>query len=205
MHFKLTEEIIALSTSKYWDSAKMEWGFLYAYMADEQQTCLCGHYPIREICVIKNSTNNNETEVGNCCVNKFMDIDSANKIFTSIKRVRDDNSKSMSVEVLDYLHRLNAINQFEFNFYNDILHKRNLSVKQLEIKERINSKLIAFTSYESNSSFNKINKVLRWSESHPSFDKSFILSLKENCSKRGKLSEKQTDSLDKIIAKWKIE
>jgi hypothetical protein len=31
MYYKLTEEILKLSVSKYWDSAKFEWNFDSAY------------------------------------------------------------------------------------------------------------------------------------------------------------------------------
>ncbi|WP_286397302.1 MULTISPECIES: hypothetical protein [Myroides] len=205
MHYKLTEEIILLSNSKYWDSAKLEWFFRLTYISEEQQRCLCGHFPIREICVIKNSKNGNEAEVGNCCVNKFLDIDDANKILTSVKRVKEDNSKTMSKEALEYLFKNNAINDFEYKFYLSLGKKRNLSSKQLVIKERINDKLSSFTSYELNSSFNKINKVLQWAESNPSFDISFVKSLKESCTRKGKLTEKQNAALNSIINKWKIE
>lgn len=46
MHYKLTEEIIALSDYDNWASAKVEWDFTYVYMSEEFQTCLCGHYPM---------------------------------------------------------------------------------------------------------------------------------------------------------------
>lgn len=153
MHFKLSNEIIKLSNSDYWDSAKLEWSFEYAYYSEELQTCLCGHYPIKNICVLKNNQNDNETEVGNCCVNKFLGIEDGNRIFSSIKRVKDDLTRSMSAEVLEYLNDKNVIDEFEFKFYNNIIRKRNLSTKQLEIKHRINQKLLDFTSYEANSVF----------------------------------------------------
>lgn len=204
MHYKLAEEIIALSESNYWDLAKREWEFVYAFMSDEFQTCLCGHYPIKEICVLKNSINNNETEVGNCCVNKFLGIENANKIFISVKRIKEDITRSMSAEVLGYLFEKSAITQFEFDFYTDVIRKRNFSAKQLEIKKRINNKLIAFTSYEANSNFNKINKVLRWADGYTSFDTSLIISLKQSCIRNGKLTDNQMKALDRIIERWKI-
>lgn len=205
MHYKLAQEIILLSNAQNWDSAKKEWDFTHAYMSDFSQTCLCGHYPIKEICVIANSENGNQTEVGNCCVNKFLGIESGNKIFTSIKRVKEDVSKSMSAEVLEYLFEKKAIDNFEYEFYSDVIRKRNFSEKQLNIKERINKKLIAFTSYELNSHFSKINRVLKWAESRPNFDKTFVISLKDSCTKRGKLSEKQLTALENILSRWKIE
>ena len=164
MHFKLTEEILKLSHSKFWGSAKHEWSFEYAYYSDELQTCLCGHSPIKNICVIKNGKNKNITEVGNCCINKFLGIDDGNKIFLSIKRLKGDLSKSMSPEVLDFLNSKKILNKFEYDFYTDIIRKRNLTQKQMDIKERINKKLLDFTSYETNSHFNRLNIVLKWAE-----------------------------------------
>ena len=107
MHYKLTDEIIALSDSKIWNFAKLEWDFNFAYYSEDLQTCLCGHYPIKNICVIRNKNNSNQTEVGNCCINKFLGIEDGNKIFTSIKKLKEDNSKSMSAEVIDYIYSKN--------------------------------------------------------------------------------------------------
>ena len=52
--YKLFSEIINLSVAKKWEEAKKEWELDHIYSADEAQTCLCGHHPIIEICVIKN-------------------------------------------------------------------------------------------------------------------------------------------------------
>jgi len=205
MHYKLTKEIIKLSESDYWHSAKEEWSFQHAYYAEETQTCLCGHSPIRNICVIQNTQNNNHTEVGNCCINKFLGIEEGNKIFTSIKRLKDDPSKSMSTEVLEYLNEKSVLSEFEYKFYKDTIRKRKLSTKQLAIRERINRKLLDFTSYESNSNFSRINLVMKWAENRVGFDTSFIKSLQKSCEKNGKLSEKQSQALENIIKKWKIQ
>lgn len=205
MHFKLTEEILKLSSSKIWNSAKNEWIFDFAYYSDTQQTCLCGHFPIRNICVIKNESNNNVTEVGNCCINKFFRIHDGNKIFVSIKRLKEDISKSMSTEVLDFLHLKKIISPYEYDFYSNIIRKRNLSHKQLEFKKRINNKLIDLTSHESKSHLSRINIVLKWTEINSWFDSNFIYSLKAACEKNGKLTQKQISALEKIIKKFKIE
>ncbi len=205
MHFKLTEEILKLSVSDIWSSAKLEWNFEFAYESEEQQTCLCGHFPIINICVIKNVKNKNQTEVGNCCINKFLGIDEGNKIFESIKRLKNDLTKSMSLEVIEYLNNKKVLNEFEYKFYNDILRKRKLSDKQLEIKKKINKKLIDFTSYEANSQFTRINLVLGWAKNRPDFDTTFITSLKTSCEKTGTLTDKQKVALENIIKKWKVE
>lgn len=85
--YKLTEEIIKLSQSKLWDVAKSEWTLYEIYEADKPERCLCGHFPIIEICNLKNKLNSNYATVGNCCVKKFIGLPS-DKIFQVIKRVK---------------------------------------------------------------------------------------------------------------------
>lgn len=205
MYHRLTEEILKLSVSKYWEIAKLEWNFETAYESEDSQTCLCGHNPIVNICVIRNKKNNSTTEVGNCCINKFLEIDEGNKIFISIKRLKNDLTKSMSFEVVEYLKNKNILNDFEFKFYQDIYRKRNLSDKQLDIKKKINKKLLEYTSYERNSQFGRINIVLEWAKNQPDFDLTFINSLNVSCERTGKLSDKQKIAIENIIKKWKIE
>jgi len=52
--FRLTTEIVARSASKVWDAAKLEWVLHEVYEADEPESCLCGHFPIIELCVLRN-------------------------------------------------------------------------------------------------------------------------------------------------------
>ncbi|UXX78499.1 hypothetical protein N7E81_19225 [Reichenbachiella carrageenanivorans] len=205
MQFKLTEEILKLSESKIWNQAKNEWTFEYAYSSEELQSCLCGHYPIKNICVLNNSENNNTTEVGNCCVNKFLGIEDGNKIFTSIKRLKEDLTKSMSSEVLEFLFSKKVVSEFEYKFYSDTIRKRKLSTKQETIRERINQKLLDFTSGEANTQFSRINLVLKWADQNTWFDTTFVKSLNESCKRKGKLTDAQKGSLEKIIFKCKIE
>ena len=205
MHYKLTEEIISLSESDQWDFAKLEWCFEFAYYADELQRCLCGHYPIRNICVIKNQKNAVVTEVGNCCINKFLGIDDGNKIFLSIKKLKDDIRGSMNAEVIEYLYTKRGISDFDYKFYKSIYRKRILSAKQLNIKEQINRKFLNFTSYETNSHFNKINKILKWAQNNTAFNTDFVYSLKRSCQQKGRLTEKQLSAMHNIIQKFKIQ
>ena len=205
MHYKLTEEILNLSESKEWDFAKLEWSFEFAYYAEELQKCLCGHYPIKNICVIKNRRNSSVTEVGNCYINKFLGIDEGNKIFISIKKLKDSETASMSSEVIEYIYKKKGISDFEYNFYKSIYRKRIMSEKQWDIKKRINQKFLNFTSYETNSHFNKINLVLKWAQTNISFNTDFVQSIKKSCQKNGRLTEKQLESLNNIITAFKIQ
>ncbi|MDV6315928.1 hypothetical protein [Idiomarina sp. HP20-50] len=138
--YKLTQEIISLSLSSNWDAAKLEWKLHEIYEADEPETCLCGHFPIIEICVLSNTHNFNQAVVGNCCVKKFIGLPS-DKIFQAIKRVRKDNEKSLNAEAIGHAYQKGWINDWEKTFYLDVMRKRKLSTNQLAKKIQINEKL----------------------------------------------------------------
>jgi len=91
--FKLTNEIIDLSKSKIWDAAKLEWSLAKIYEADEPETCLCGHFPIIEICILQNKLNHKQATVGNCCVKKFIGLPS-DKIFQAVNRQRQSDAQT---------------------------------------------------------------------------------------------------------------
>lgn len=139
--YKLTKGIIELSKSNKWDIAKLEWDLNKIYQADEPETCLCGHHPIIEICILINKFNNNLATVGNCCVKKFIGLPS-DKIFQAVKRIGKDEQKSLNAEAIQYGKNKKWLNNWEYDFYMDIMRKRKLSPKQLQKKIQINKKFI---------------------------------------------------------------
>jgi hypothetical protein len=60
---KLMKEILELSESSEWNKAKEEWKLKNIYFSENKQSCLCGHYPIKEICIIENKLNGITAEV----------------------------------------------------------------------------------------------------------------------------------------------
>lgn len=139
--YKLAQNIVSLSQANVWDIAKLEWKLSEVYEAEEPETCLCGHFPIIEICLLHNAHNHNSAVVGNCCVKKFIGLPS-DKIFQSVKRVRKDNTKSLNAEALTHAHEKGWINNWEYNFSIDTMRKRNLSEKQLQTRTKVNEKML---------------------------------------------------------------
>jgi len=135
--YQLTSEIVNRSVAYTWDEAILEWSLLEVYESDEPETCLCGHYPIIELCVIQNKRNNNQVTVGNCCVKKFTGLPS-DRIFQAIKRVRKDTSKSLNAEAIHHAFVREWINDWECKFYFNVMKKRKLTTKQDAQKKRIN-------------------------------------------------------------------
>ncbi len=137
---QLKQRIIEMSDANNWERAVLEWKLQGVYM-DKKTTCLCGHYPIVNICEIRNYLNNNTAIVGNCCVNNFLGLHSK-KIFGAIKRVHMDIDKSFNTETIEFAFYKKWVNEWEKEFYLDIKNKRNLSDKQLKCKRKINKKIL---------------------------------------------------------------
>ena len=139
--YQLATEITKLSDADQWDEAKLEWQLKEIYREDEPLTCLCGHFPIIEICVLSNSKNGNEALVGNICVKKFLGLPS-NKIFTAIKRITDDESAALNPEAIIHVYERGWIDEWKKKFYLDTWRKRNLSNKQLAKRIGINQMVL---------------------------------------------------------------
>lgn len=139
--YKLTQEIIQLSQSKVWDFAKLEWVLDEIYEADEPETCLCGHFPIIEICNLRNKINGRLATVGNCCVKKFIGLPS-DLIFQAVRRVRKDKQKSLNAEAIQHAFQKKWINEWEYKFSIDTMRKRNLTEKQMQTRMNINEKML---------------------------------------------------------------
>lgn len=143
--YKLIQEIIDLSESKNYFQAFQEWDLIEVYNIDAKHddplTCLCGHYPIYEICHIQNKLNGNKAIVGNVCINKFFETD-ADFIFKCVKRLKQDISKSMNQSMLDYALKKGYTLHWEYTFYCKRIHKRNLNEAEVRLKIKINTKVL---------------------------------------------------------------
>lgn len=137
----LKSNILALSTSPDWDTAKDEWSLDTIFFEENYTKCLCSHYPIVECCVLKNNTNQNTTIVGNCCVKKFTDLPSG-LIFDAVKKVREDNKKSLNKNTLQMAYEKKWITNLEYGFYMDVMFKKKLSVRQKAMKEKLNKQIL---------------------------------------------------------------
>jgi hypothetical protein len=134
--------ILALSRATDWEIAKKEWRLVEISEADEAETCLCGHYPIIELCTIANATTGTSVDVGNVCVKRFLGFRS-DLIFQSLKRVRADRDKAIGPDATAFFHERGVINDWEYQFQQSTMRKRDLSERQLFSRRKINEKVLA--------------------------------------------------------------
>jgi len=139
---QLKERILERSQATDWEVARKEWSLVGIHDADEPETCLCGHFPIIEICHIKNRVTGHSTDVGNQCVKRFLGLRS-DLIFNAIKRIRKDPTKSLNADAITYFFERRLLNDWEYEFLQDTMRKRNLSAGQMERRLRINQKVLA--------------------------------------------------------------
>ncbi len=139
---QLITAILGLSTSDIWAEAKREWKLSTVYFADDYETCLCGHFPIREVCVISNRSSQATAHVGNCCVANFLGLPSK-AIFASLRRVLVSPEKSLAPELVEIAREKSWISAKDYDFYIDIMRMRKLSVKQAQWKRAINQRVVA--------------------------------------------------------------
>ena len=140
--YKLSQEIIALSDATTWDDAKQEWDLDEIYKASRgnPETCLCGHYPILEVCIIRNLKNGETAVVGNCCVKKFMK--EPNRIFRALDRIEEDYENPLNADAVHYAYDKEWIDDWQKEFYIDTWRKRKLSEKQMTKRSEINLQIM---------------------------------------------------------------
>lgn len=143
---QLKAEILKLSRATDWEVAKKEWKLVEISEAEEPETCLCGHFPIVELCTIHNNITGHSVDVGNVCVKRFLGFRS-DLIFQSLKRVRNDVTKSIGADATAFFYERGVINQWEYDFQQSTMRMRmrmrSLSMKQQAIRRQINEKVIA--------------------------------------------------------------
>ena len=138
----LKREILKRSEAHEWETARKEWALITIYEVGEPDTCLCGHYPIIEICGLKNRLNGAEADVGNVCVKRFLGFRS-DLIFQAIKRIQKDITKSLNADATAFFRERGLLNDWDYGFLQNTLRKRKLSGPQETQRVRINRKVLA--------------------------------------------------------------
>ena len=140
-YWLLIDRLMPDSKAQNWEEAKTEWKILYTYDAEEDSTCLCGHYPIKEIYVIENTQTRIQHEIGNVCINHLFEAEA--KIAAGLKKIRKEPDKSTTPELVYRAYTDGVINAWEYNFYRDTQRKqlRGMSPKQRQTRYNINQKI----------------------------------------------------------------
>jgi len=141
---RLKEHILALSQSKRFEAARNEWSLVAVEISEEFDKCPCGQ-DIKEHCYIRNRLNNNETYVGNVCINRFIQIDTGN-LFDGLKRIAKDLTANANNDLIEHAYRMGYLySEKEYTFLKQTMLKRNLSKAQIDWKMKINRRIVSQT------------------------------------------------------------
>jgi hypothetical protein len=135
MKYKLIGNITKLSVSNNWEDAKEEWIPDYISIS-EGLSCLCGKYPITQLCHMRNKINNNTTIVGNCCVTKFLGQTSQIKMFKAI------SENKINKDLIELASKKYLIVPTEKAFLLRTWRKRKLSLKQQAWFDSLKSRIL---------------------------------------------------------------
>ena len=130
--------LLRYSEAKGWDDAKLEWHLVNIRFVDIDcaETCACGHYPICEICKIKNEVNNTVLEVGNCCINQLSpEFDDLRRIFPALRDGR------INPAIIDYASKRGIITNWESKFLRNTWNRKRRTTKQERIFRDVRHKL----------------------------------------------------------------
>ena len=136
----LINEILPLSEGDYWAAARQEWELEWVMDVEKPETCLCGHFPINELCVLRNNKNGRSVTVGNVCVRQFTDL-KPDLILQAFQRIKSTYEGKLNKAAIKYAYKKGWMTGWEQGFYLDIRNMRSLSVAQSKILERINDKV----------------------------------------------------------------
>lgn len=140
--YQLIKKILEKSVSDTWHEAQKEWSVIEIYPNDYDERCLCGHYPIKEICVIQNKYNHKKEIVGNVCVTKFIDPE-MNRKLQSVKRIVKDIGKSLNKEAINFYYEKGLFSHKNRDFYLNIMRKKKLTPKAAKYKHDLNRRVMA--------------------------------------------------------------
>lgn len=140
---RLRAHILQLSSSKDFQTAKIEWDLVGVEISEEFDECPCGK-EIKEHCYIHNRLTGKETYVGNVCIKQFMGVDTGT-LFAGLQRIIVDGGAAPNKALIDYANSHGYIYENEYTFLKQTARKRNLSAKQLSWRQKINRRIVAQT------------------------------------------------------------
>lgn len=192
--------IINLSQGKKWVEARTEGEFHHIYEHPGKR-CVCTNRPIYNVCVLKNKFNGRLFEVGVGCAKEGFGLVQGENLFAAAKRIRIDVSKSLGKDALDFCKSRGIINDYEYSFYENTGLMRNLSGKQDQLRKKINRKFLDFVSGQK-SLVLKMEEILNLGESGKDVEaKDFIKSIRSQFLKNGRLTDNQSEALNKVYYK----
>lgn len=197
---RLQNEIIALSVSKDWESAKKEWEVKWYFYDKGYRGCLCGPRGIHNFCVLWNKLNSNEREICNSCVRLYFGLDAGVELEKCVRKIKANIEYNMSHSALMYLERNTVIDESERLNYEMVIGVRG-NEEILSYRKKINRKMLLFTAYENKEIFEMLDRTLVFSFEQYESNINTIWDQRNEFLNTGEIDVK---SLDDFIARFRV-
>ena len=133
----LVQQILKRSEAKDWANAVEEWELTSIERSDIPHTCLCTHYPIKELCHLYNSKTDERVTVGNCCVRLFDLVPlKLDRVFRALTRGR------LNKALIEFAYDNGIISDWEYKFSCSTWRRRVLSDKQWAKRDAITERIL---------------------------------------------------------------
>lgn len=141
MKKQFEENILLLSFSQDWKEALKEWSLVS--LTKGEDICPCGG-PIKNLVKIVNNLTGNPAIVGTTCIDKFFSIP-ATKLFNELQKSKENKYYIFSADMVSFIKRLDVINDWEEEFYLNMIKCKEkgwkLSAKQVELYLKLNLRI----------------------------------------------------------------
>jgi hypothetical protein len=143
---KFEFELIDRSKANSYTKALTEWNIVKFQKVYLDEKCLCGN-SITNLVYCINKYTKTEILTGSCCCKKFMKIN-VDSYFTNLNKLKANLNVILPINILNLYYNNNVINEWEYSFLTGLKKFKRLSIKQMQLLERINLKILE--DYESN-------------------------------------------------------
>ena len=137
---KFEFELVDRSKANSYTKALTEWDIVKFQKRIHEEKCLCGN-SITNLVYCTNRYTKTEILTGSCCCKKFMKIN-VDSYFTNLNKLKLNLSLILPINILNLYYNNNVINEWEYNFLIGLRKFKKLSLKQMQLLERINLKIL---------------------------------------------------------------
>lgn len=191
---RLRDEIIKLSVSNDWESAKGEWKFKIFRIVQGYKACLCSPRGIRNIILIVNELNDNKLEICNSCAERYFGFQEGTKLAYCVRRIKADIEYNMAEFPLKYLEDNKITSTHDTICYNKARGFRNVQMLLFYISE-INKRMLLFTDYNNKDVFDKLDRILVWMVQRHSEDINNLINKRDTFLNTGEIDVEELNSL----------
>ena len=166
MKYRLFDGIVAHSVSKVWEQARDEWENISSEWGDEE-TCLCGHNPIKEHCYLRNKITKETVVVGNQCVHLFPAIPAQHRLFANMRRLNRKIAgnpvglrSGLNKDVINYAIQRNWLTPDQRDFVENTCRKHWKTLSETQRNQRIEINELLLNKFMSQDGNNIVVDIL---------------------------------------------